>query len=423
MKYLIIFPVLLSALFGYNYHGCYLAPDNQTGWVACLDTSLVFKTTNGGQTWGLQTLPAGNKTIYDITGTDPAHAWTSGDLGQVMYTNNGGSSWVIQPVNLSKNATRIQFQDTLIGWIVGGNGTIGRTVDGGNDWEQNFSPHFAAEYYGLSFIDSLHGWIVAGYPDSLMTGQGYIDRSTDGGIMWDSLYQSSGYEDYFDVEFLNVNEGVVVGGNDNTYAAIIMKSTNGGISWSTVPSPANTFYLRALDFYGNNGWAVGRFGSIIHTTDAGNSWSFQTNPATTTLFDVDFSDNLHGIACGQNIILYTTDGGQTWNPAGLEENNTHRAAKIHLQVSPNPIRNNMTIRFTMQDSGPMISDTRKMTLLIYDINGRLVKDLSSCLGSGIMDHVSWSGTDQSGQRVPAGIYIACLSREDASAQVKLVLIE
>lgn len=413
MKHIIFGGFWLATLFGYNYHGCYLAPDHLTGWVACLDTALVFKTTDGGQTWVLQNLPSGKKVIYDITGTDPNHAWTSGDLGQVMYTNNGGQNWIIQPINLSKNATRIQFLDTLIGWVIGGNGTIGRTTDGGASWEQNFSPHYAAEYYGLSFIDHDRGWIVAGYPDSLVTRQGYIDRSTDGGVNWDSLYQSSGYEDYFDVEFLNTDDGIVVGGNDSTYAAIILKSTNGGISWFQVSPPASTYYLRALDFHGAKGWAVGRFGSIIHTTDAGNSWFFQANPATSTLFDVDFSDSLHGIACGQNIILYTTNGGQTWNPSVVSETSPVQAkSRITLRVEPNPARRSIKLSVDHSEN--------QRELQIFDSMGRRLRSFTLLPKCSVL---YWDLRDCYRRRVPAGVYIVRASNRDAFIQINVVIIE
>ncbi|GAH90751.1 unnamed protein product, partial [marine sediment metagenome] len=101
---------------------------------------------------------------------------------------------------------------------------------------------------------------------------------------------------------------------------------------------------------GNEGWAVGRFGTIIHTTNSGNSWTFQTSIATNTLFDVDFSDNLHGIACGQGIILYTTDGGQNWIQTGIEEHQNTEVETTNLSVYPNPFRQMTDIRCKMQEA-------------------------------------------------------------------------
>jgi len=425
MKYFLVLLALIGAMSAYNYHGCALAPDNLNGWVACIDTALVLITTNGGQTWTQPpSLPAGTNRFYDITCASGLQAWTSGDLGQVLHTTDGGQNWVIQPIVLSKNATRIFFLNANDGWVVGGNGTVGRTTNGGDSWEQNFTPHYQAEYYGLSFTDASHGWIVAGYPDSLATGQGYVDRSTDGGIYWDSLYRSTGYEDLFDIRFLDNSLGILVGGDESSYSPIIWRSTNGGANWTPVGAPANAYYLRALDFSGDHGWAVGRFGTVIRTLDAGSTWSFQANPATTTLFDVDFADTLHGIACGQNIILYTTDGGQTWLPSAIEEHgNPYSPSLLTLRAFPNPARSTINIRWEITANRYQITDDGEKTtsLKIYDISGRLVKSFSlSDIGYRLS--VTWSGTDQSGRAVPAGIYIARLTSIKETVQTELVII-
>jgi len=422
MKYFLVILCLAGSLAAYNYHGCALAPDNLNGWVVCIDTFLVFKTTNGGQTWQTQALPIGTNTFYDVTCVDALKAWTSGDLGQVLHTDDGGGSWVIQPIVLSKNATRLYFLNADDGWVVGGNGTVGRTTDGGNTWEQNFTPHYQAEYYGLNFTDALHGWIVAGYPDSLATGQGYVDRSTDGGINWDSLYRSTGYEDFYDIRFLDNSVGVLVGGYENDYSPIVWRSTNGGAAWSPVALPANAYYLRGLDFSGDHGWAVGRFGSVIRTLDAGSSWTFQNNPATTTLFDVDFSDTLHGIACGQNIILYTTDGGQTWNQSGIEESEirTVRDNRFGFSIYPNPARHRVDIII----NPVIVQSTEHIELKIYDITGRLVKFFSvpSAL-SPKPSALAWRCEDNAGRMVPAGVYFVRMTSREVSGIEKVILLK
>lgn len=59
------------------------------------------------------------------------------------------------------------------------------------------------------------------------------------------------------------------------------------------------------------GWAVGQVGTILHTTNGGITWASQNSGVTDPLYAVRFLDALHGWATG-NIMLYTTDGGQTW---------------------------------------------------------------------------------------------------------------
>lgn len=404
MKCIILCLTIISIIFAFDYHGCTLAPDNLHGWVVCLDTILILHTTNGGVNWETQDNPAMYR-FFDITCIDSLRAWTCGIIGEILHTEDGGVIWVSQAFGLAHRALRIEFLDENYGWTTCGEGIMVRTTDGGNYWDQYFTPWFSAEFYGASFVNQTDGWMVAGYPDSMLTGQGMIIKSTDGGMNWDSLYRVSGYEDFFDVHFFHLFDGIVVGGDESDYSPILMKTTDAGSNWNPISAPPNSYYLRAIDFVGNEGWAVGRSGTIIHSTDAGNTWTFQTNPATTTLFDVDFSDNLHGLACGYDIILYTTDGGQNWLPTGIEETTLRITPDaLRLEVYPNPFRNVTTFRIA-QSAERSEHGQGKSNLNIYDTSGRLVKSFSLPTAYGLLPTViDWSGTDQAGQSLPTGVY-------------------
>jgi photosystem II stability/assembly factor-like uncharacterized protein len=60
-------------------------------------------------------------------------------------------------------------------------------------------------------------------------------------------------------------------------------------------------------------WAVGNFGSIYHTTDAGQTWTPRDSGTRSPLFAVDFADATRGWAVGKSaLVIHTVDGGQTW---------------------------------------------------------------------------------------------------------------
>lgn len=71
------------------------------------------------------------------------------------------------------------------------------------------------------------------------------------------------------------------------------------------------------------GWAVGDNGTILHTTNGGNTWSSINNITTEKLYAVHFTGSMEGWICGGSsnpIILKTEDGGNTWTdktPSGL----------------------------------------------------------------------------------------------------------
>ena len=110
---------------------------------------------------------------------------------------------------------------------------------------------------------------------------------------------------------------------------------------------------------------------------------------------------------------------QTSYYQGIEE--TRMAAPTQtIVISPNPFTNRTDLRCTIHDTRYTMQDKRNTTLMIYDVSGRLIKDLSYNLESCIMDHVSWTGTDQSGKEVPDGVYFVRAQGGMYSKTVKIV---
>jgi photosystem II stability/assembly factor-like uncharacterized protein len=62
-----------------------------------------------------------------------------------------------------------------------------------------------------------------------------------------------------------------------------------------------------------HGWACGRWGTVIHTSDGGKTWSRQQTGTDFTLSSICFPDNKHGWAVGdEGTIINTSDGGKSW---------------------------------------------------------------------------------------------------------------
>ena len=75
----------------------------------------------------------------------------------------------------------------------------------------------------------------------------------------------------------------------------------------------NLYGVKAMS--ASEAWAVGNFGSIYHTTDAGKTWEARASGTKVPLFAVDFADAEHGWIVGKSsTILATADGGKTWKP-------------------------------------------------------------------------------------------------------------
>lgn len=71
---------------------------------------------------------------------------------------------------------------------------------------------------------------------------------------------------------------------------------------------------------GNTGWAVGHWGIVLRTDDAGENWKVQRSDTAVDqpLFSVYFRDKENGWAVGLwSLMIRTGDGGKTWAPVRL----------------------------------------------------------------------------------------------------------
>src|SRR5438132_13178514 len=94
-------------------------------------------------------------------------------------------------------------------------------------------------------------------------------------------------------------------------ATIASKVTDGSSSWhwqNPLPQGNN---LRGASFVdADTGTAVGEYGTIVRTTDGGNSWTVQVSGTTQALWAVSFTDANNGTAVGEGgTIVRTKDGG------------------------------------------------------------------------------------------------------------------
>ncbi|MBS4015482.1 MAG: hypothetical protein KGZ86_03500, partial [Candidatus Latescibacteria bacterium] len=344
MSVCLLLTMLISIGWAANWRGTAVAPNTQSGWAVALDTGLVKYSPDCGLNWVDQSFVT-PRYFFDIFFLNSQKGWIGGNEGFIFYTPNAGQNWYRQAMGLSKWAARVFFINDTVGWAACGEAIVAKTVSGSettysfSTWDQAFLPNppFSADscdIYGIHFIDENRGWFCAGrYPEydavageTLYTkGQGYIARTTDGGanpLTWQLLRRDTIY-DFFDIHFIDSLHGWVVGGNDRTMSAVIMKTQDGGLNWQSVTIPTQAKYLRGLKFIGStHAWAVGRNGTILHTSNSGNTWVMQQSYIDTTLFDVDFGDTLHGLIAGNGYVLYTHNGGANWhfaNMAGIEE--------------------------------------------------------------------------------------------------------
>jgi photosystem II stability/assembly factor-like uncharacterized protein len=387
------------------FHAVSLAPDGGNAWIVTIESTGVYHTPDFGSTWAPEHILTG-RDFFGVYALDASRVWTCGRSGEIWHTSNGGDTWTRQNLAGPKYASRIAMLDSLYGWSSGGEAIALYTTNGGSQWRmfylpETLFPNESIDFQGLSLCDRRHIWMAAGrYPegDTFLGGQGYVFQLQDWGDSITYIFQRKDTTyDYFDVDFVDSLNGWIVGGDDRTGLAAVFRTTDGGTNWSPQVVPGGARLLRGVTFVNaNEGWACGRNGTIIHTSDGGNSWELQNSGQDTTLFDVSFAGPLLGLIAGNSKILRTTDGGQHWEDCapGIQDHGPAATRHSSFKVTPNPCRTAAWLRL----QGPLIG-THQTALTVYDATGRLTLTLP----------VLTSPIQLPASALPPGIYILRLT--------------
>jgi photosystem II stability/assembly factor-like uncharacterized protein len=116
-------------------------------------------------------------------------------------------------------------------------------------------------------------------------------------------------DDLFAVSFPNQKEGWASG-----RFGTVLHTQDGGVSWMRQQTGTN-YTLSSIYFTNEKeGWAVGDQGTILHTVNGGKTWEKQKSPVPYFLMKVYFVNEKKGWIVGERThILTTDDGGRTWS--------------------------------------------------------------------------------------------------------------
>ena len=227
------------------------------------------------------------------------------------------------------DSTKLRYCDvsfpgrTNIGYVVGWDGAIIKTNTTGNQWFflKRYLPSSVTDrdFNGVYFINTNEGYVVGGKSnDSTQT----ILKTTNGGNSWTVQKDMAGSL-LNSVYFISNTTGIAIG-NGNT----ILKTTNGGTSWNpiTVAGISGIRSYRKIIFKdANTGFIVGgneenTIATILKTTNSGDTWTVIKDAAGEVLNGIGFKNNLEGYAVGnKGVILSTNNGGDTWSNFTLPE--------------------------------------------------------------------------------------------------------
>lgn len=244
--------------------------DDTTGWVVGIKGTIIH-TTDGGKSWSKQESGT-EKNIFSVSFADAQNGWAVGEFGTILHTADGGENWAFQSKGMDKMLNSVCFMDAQNGWVVGEFGTIIHTTDGGVKWEKQRCEDIETKVgmdsydwkpmpalYEVYFEDAHRGWIVG--------MDGIILKTEDGGNKWKKLVTGCDIPLY-GIE-IKGKRGWAVGSR-----GYYLLSLDGGETWTVKDGVIKTrFWLKDVAFSDeNNGWIVGAMGTVACSTNGGESW-------------------------------------------------------------------------------------------------------------------------------------------------------
>jgi photosystem II stability/assembly factor-like uncharacterized protein len=314
--------------------------DEQRG---CAVGSGIWTTADGGQSWQKVLETYGLRDVHFSGATGCA----VGSQGQIWISQDYGISWHAAHSDFVgfNDLTGIAFNDPDFGLLIGNNGSLFRTLDGGASWTRlnlaldywlkdlhifdahsaciisdsriyrftftgsEWTPAFSETVAGsrinrLFFLDRSLGW-TAGYD---------IMYTRDGGVTWKTQLRYSG-DEHLGICFISDRKGFAVGTYSGLYA-----TTDGGTSWQKRSLPVDK-PLQSIHFIApETGFCTGE-GVILKSSNGGESWRVVHQDDRLNLLDITSLDTQHLVAIGGNMtgnntelstLLYSGDGGESW---------------------------------------------------------------------------------------------------------------
>ena len=259
--------------------------DTQNGWITT-ESDTVFHTTNGGETWEVQTFGS-DYVVENLFFIDAQTGWLAGDLGTILKTTDGGATWQETNTGVYDLIVSLFFLDASTGFAVGEGGLLLKTTDGGQSWTEQRVPNDTTENQCVFFVDQNNGWIAGVWEES-----GMILKTTDGGTTWTTVFHDTSYGPFRAIFFTDAMNGWVSG-----MEGIILHTSDGGSTWQEQRRGLDNEQIRHLYFAdANTGWAAGIKGYMLSTTDGGADWDMTALPVNKKIMGMCFTDAQHGWA-------------------------------------------------------------------------------------------------------------------------------
>lgn len=265
-----------------------------------------------------------SENLSDVCFIDENNGFVVGWNGIILKTIDGGEVWEQQNSTTTIDLNSVFFLSNNIGFVIGGNGygpsfVILKTIDGGENWLNiNDAINWQGEdvifeaigLHGISFEnDNLHGCIVG----RIEGGTALFIETYDGGVNWefknDIFWNNLDATLLNDVKFFDSTTGAAVGLGKSFF---IYGNTGSQVEWTCLDEGVfgMSDELNSIAYVDSQTlFIAGQLGKIYKVSNG--SWEEQNSNTTAWLTSISFVSPLIGYAVGQTMVR-TFNGGVDW---------------------------------------------------------------------------------------------------------------
>jgi photosystem II stability/assembly factor-like uncharacterized protein len=440
--------------------------DKKNGAIAVGDRALIMRSMNGRYWNPINQCPELGP--MESLGNGMVHCGTT----LPILSTDGGVFWNGYYFQNELDFIGLHFTSRDSGFLINSfNYDWLRTFDNGRTWTVPvFQPSFpilsiaSGGYNSYSFYGRNSGYVA---------GDTIILHTSDNGITWNTfkfsfdrttpfignsiphdwiINQVQAVDEHVGYTKLDITDSIpnpINGGlNYGNYHSQLLKTIDGGNTWTTLPNAPRLPQILHLAFSSNNTGYLGCDSNIIYkTTDGGNSWSrsqYSTIPHNFIYGFRFLNDSVGFMSLRFGGVFSTIDGGKTWlkedirhpssyptismndfifpdsntvlgiaggsSPGFFKKILTLKKDFVHIDFTGNPQQYMYIVTYPNPSTGIIhcefdgmyVDPSGNLSAAIYDILGRQVMDISALARSGNNGTVSMFSVDAG--KLPVGVY-------------------
>lgn len=233
--------------------------------------------------------------VNALAAVDADHVVAVGPRGHILRSADRGKTWRQQPAPVGVDLLAVQFPAPALGWAAGHDGVVLRSRDGGVSWQRVLD----GRRLGAMMVSYYEKKAAAGDSASAKALQDAKRMAADGPT-----------RPFFAIHFRDEREGWLVGQFN-----LVLHTTDGGATWEPwldrTDNP-DAYSLHAIHAVGNEIFIVGELGLVLRLDAAAGRFARVRTPYPGSWFgfaargDVIVAVGLRGSA------WRSSDGGANW---------------------------------------------------------------------------------------------------------------